>query len=325
MDEDQVQAYNLIIGGHNLCRTGQAGTGKSYAVKKAVKKLRKRGMHVVLTCSTGIGPTVFDDEKPCIVHKWDGLEDGRHENNTLLHLIMNDERYTNVKHEIQTTDYLFIDEVSMISSKMFNQVEFICRNVRKSPVYFGNSTVVLSGDVWQLPPVRNELHGDFGHHYFTTSWFDTVFTHHVNLNIIDRQSDTILINAINELERGTPSPTTIAFMNSVTRPLSDEMKKISVHRFARNIDCDLSNYNKVQDLSGELHVFPSVDEGDTHYLNTFLAPKNLGLKIGCPVMLLVNLSNELVNGKIGKVSNISVEDNVNLILKLWNCITQVVL
>jgi Cdc6-like AAA superfamily ATPase len=41
MDEDQVQAYNLIIGGHNLCLTGQAGTGKSYVAKKTVKELRK--------------------------------------------------------------------------------------------------------------------------------------------------------------------------------------------------------------------------------------------------------------------------------------------
>ena len=88
MDEDQVQAYNLIIDGHNLCLTGQAGTGKSYVAKKAVKELRKMGMHVALTCSTGIGTTIFDDEKACTVHKWAGLEDGRHENNTLLHLIM---------------------------------------------------------------------------------------------------------------------------------------------------------------------------------------------------------------------------------------------
>jgi DNA replication protein DnaC len=43
MDEDQVQAYNLIIGGHNLCLTGQAGTGKSYVAKKVVKELRKWG------------------------------------------------------------------------------------------------------------------------------------------------------------------------------------------------------------------------------------------------------------------------------------------
>lgn len=39
-----------------------------------------------------------------------------------------------------------------------------------------------------------------------------------------------------------------------------------------------------------------------------LAPKHLGLKIGCPVMLLVNLTEERVNGKIGKVSNILGEE-----------------
>lgn len=55
MDDDQVQAYHLIIGGHNLCLTGQALTGKSYVVTKAVKEIRRSGMHVALICSTCIG------------------------------------------------------------------------------------------------------------------------------------------------------------------------------------------------------------------------------------------------------------------------------
>ena len=44
---------------------------------------------------------------------------------------------------------------------------------------------------------------------------------------------------------------------------------INVRNSPVYFDCDLFNYNKVQDLSGELHVFPSVDEGDTHYLINF--------------------------------------------------------
>jgi hypothetical protein len=60
----------------------------------------------------------------------------------------------------------------------------------------------------------------------------------------------------------------------------------------------------VHGLPGQMFVFRSEDEGDFHYINKFLAPKYLGLEIGCPVMLLVNLTEELVNGKIGKVSNI---------------------
>lgn len=35
-----------------------------------------------------------------------------------------------------------------------------------------------------------------------------------------------------------------------------------------------------------------------------LAPKHLGLKISAPVMLLVNLSDKLVNGLIGRVEKI---------------------
>ena len=89
MDEDQLYAYNLILQGHNLCLTGQAGTGKSFVIKKAVTELRKRGVRVALTCSTGIGSTVFEDVKACTLHKWAGLEDGRYENNELLYLIMN--------------------------------------------------------------------------------------------------------------------------------------------------------------------------------------------------------------------------------------------
>lgn len=308
MDEDQTLAYNMILEGHNICLTGQAGTGKSFVIRKAVGELRKRGIRVALTCSTGIGTTVFESLQACTLHKWAGLEDGRHDNTELYHLIMTDERYNKIKGGIRDDEYLFIDEVSMISSKVLNQVEFICRKVRGNTKYFGNLTVVLSGDFWQLPPVKNELYGDFGHHCVTLNWFDTVFSHRINLNIIHRQCDTMLINAINELERGTPLPPTVAFINSLSRPLSEDMEKNSVYLFARNIDVDLFNHDKVQGLPGQMSVFRSEDEGDFHYINKFLAPKHLGLKIGCPVMLLVNLTEELVNGKIGKVSNILGEE-----------------
>jgi hypothetical protein len=55
--------------------------------------------------------------------------------------------------------------------------------------YFWNLTDVLSGDFWQLlvSPVKNELYGDFGHNCATLNWFDTMFAHRINLNIIHRQ------------------------------------------------------------------------------------------------------------------------------------------
>jgi hypothetical protein len=58
------------------------------------------------------------------------------------------------------------------------------------------------------------------------------------------------------------------------------------------------------------------DEGDHYYLKKMLAPKHLGLKISAPVMLLVNLSDKLVNhGLIGRVEKIEENEvQINFVL-----------
>lgn len=78
----------------------------------------------------------------------------------------------------------------------------------------------------------------------------------------------------------------VAFLKSLDRPLLNEEK--CIHLFARNYDVNLFNYNNLQNLPGELKIFKAKDEGSKHYLNKFLAPKNLVLKTGCPVMLVRN-------------------------------------
>ena len=67
---------------------------------------------------------------------------------------------------MQSTNILIIDEISMISSKVLGQVQFITQKVRSSSVLFGNLQVILAGDFLQLPPVANELVGDRGLHCF---------------------------------------------------------------------------------------------------------------------------------------------------------------
>jgi DNA replication protein DnaC len=37
MDEDQLQAYQLALSGHNLLILGQTGTGKTFLTTKIVK------------------------------------------------------------------------------------------------------------------------------------------------------------------------------------------------------------------------------------------------------------------------------------------------
>lgn len=58
-------------------------------------------------------------------------------------------------------DVVVIDEASMISPKLFDQFEQLCRSLRKVDLPFGGMQIILSGDFFQLPPVykssRQEL------------------------------------------------------------------------------------------------------------------------------------------------------------------------
>ncbi|CAC5394981.1 PIF1 [Mytilus coruscus] len=94
----------------------------------------------------------------------------------------------------------------------------------------------------------------------------------------------------------------LAFLNSLNRPTENE--KNAVQLFARNLDVDLFNYNKLQSMPGKLKVYKAQDQGSEHYLNRTLAPKNLGIKHDCNTMLVKNLSESLLNGLRGIVTKL---------------------
>jgi hypothetical protein len=55
------------------------------------------------------------------------------------------------------------------------------------------------------------------------------------------------------------------------------------------MDVEFFNYNKLNQIPGHLSVYHAVDEGSEHYINRFL-----GVKVGCPVMLIKNVSDVLL-------------------------------
>ncbi|XP_053390292.1 ATP-dependent DNA helicase pif1-like [Mercenaria mercenaria] len=162
----QKEALDRISEGHSLVLTGQAGTGESFLLKRAVHLLKQMKKCVSLLCTTGIGCLQYTDLNATTVHSWAGLQDGRYDNLTLKRLVLEDDRMANVRRNVEKTEAIFIDEVSMLSRKDFEQLELVCRTVSNNDIYFGGLQVVACGDFYQLLPVPNTLYGDLGQFCF---------------------------------------------------------------------------------------------------------------------------------------------------------------
>ena len=76
------------------------------------------------------------------LHHWSGILDGRYSHQKLAELYDNDDKFASAKHRIASSDCLVIDEISMLSQKTFEMLEFACRHVKKNNLCFGGMQVV---------------------------------------------------------------------------------------------------------------------------------------------------------------------------------------
>ncbi|XP_041364633.1 ATP-dependent DNA helicase PIF1-like [Gigantopelta aegis] len=196
----------------------------------------------------------------------------------------------------------------MLSAKVFDQLEFVCRRIRNVGSYFGSLQVVCVGDFYQLPPVPNDMYSDPGRHCFESQVWMNVIKHKIQLNTVLRQDEFHLINAINELEKGIPSPATNAFMKNLSRPLDDLPPSINpTVLYGTNFEVDWHNASELAKLPGDIVMYKSEDSGDYTKLKNLPAKRNLCLKLNSPVILLRNLNKIFVNGMQGTVKQLDAD------------------
>jgi hypothetical protein len=59
---------------------------------------------VAIVCSTGIAAKNYTEFGAKTLHKWSGIEDGRHLDEELIHLVKTDERFLSAKNNIETNN-----------------------------------------------------------------------------------------------------------------------------------------------------------------------------------------------------------------------------
>ncbi|XP_070548947.1 ATP-dependent DNA helicase PIF1-like [Ptychodera flava] len=203
------------------------------------------------------------------------------------------------KQKIKSMDVLVIDEISMLSVKVFEQVESVLRQIRSSSTVMGGVQCIFSGDFFQLKPVPNRHYGDNGLYVFQSQLFVKAVPHIVTLTKTLRQSENDFITMVHECSKGTVSFTSERLIRSLDRPLPLDAKPVQL--YATNYEVDLHNAEQLMDTAGEVTEYHSEDVGDPLLLNRLPVPKVVRLKEGAPVMLVKNMSKYLVNGLRGTV------------------------
>lgn len=299
--------------------TGAPGAGKTYVLNQFVKQARQRGASVAVTASTGIAATHLNGQT---IHSWSGVGVAQVMTDTLLKQIK-----TRRGKRIRATDILVIDEISMMHAWLFDMVDQACRAVRRSPEPFGGLQVVMSGDLFQLPPVSNtrrdrelvapppelvamrERYAKAGRN---PNGFVTESLVWPELNPVvcylteqHRQDTGQLLDVLTDIRQGTVTDTDRQALDTRigVEPAGDD---VAISLYPNNRQADALNDSKLAQINEPEHRFEAESSGQVSLIkrlkSTMLAPEMLSLKVGAAVMALRNDTNQqYVNGSLGTV------------------------
>lgn len=336
LNPDQQAAFEAVQRGDNIFLTGPAGAGKSYLIRHIVEWAQSEKRKISVAALTGCAALLLGFRAKTL-HSWAGIGLGRESVETLIASI---KKVASVKQRWKSTKILIIDEISMLTTELFEKLDAIGRAIRQNNLPWGGIQLILCGDYFQLPPVVKGLSGESitaGRFAFESPKWTEAKLVPICLKRIERQTDSEFQTILNECRVGAPSERSIEILK--TRQGLD-WKSLQIRPtllFSKNTDVDAINEKNLTALGKPLYTYsvttlivapnaeadvvdpyPTPDEiercvtrldNDASYMPT------LTLCVGAQVMLVTNLDVEggLVNGSRGVVVDIRAADNVPIV------------
>lgn len=300
----QKDALEIMKMGYNVYLTGEAGTGKTYVLNTYIKHLRKKHIAVAITASTGIAATHLDGTT---IDAWSGL--GIKDNISEIEIKELSHKFR-LQKRIRETKVLVIDEVSMLHGRRFDAMDRIIRYLRQNNEPFGGLQVILSGDLFQLPPVtRNHETIDFIFKSLVWKELKLAICYLVQPRRHTDQKLLTILKAIRHNEVNSNIHELLASVMQKTRTTKTTTPKLYTH----NIDVDSINQKELAKIHGEPHRYAMITIGPEKIVETMkrscLASETLELKKGALVMCVRNnYEKEYVNGTLGHVVGFSKND-----------------
>lgn len=289
-------------GSRTVLVTGGAGTGKS----TLIQWLRSQfDGSVIVAAPTGIAALTAGGQT---IHSLCGFPPA---------WLLDSDIKRKSKSPIVKADLVIIDEISMVNANVLDAVDSFFRLNRNSSKPFGGVSVVLVGDLFQLPPiVTSETAPLFRMEYSSPKFFaaralqDAAFDA-VELTRPFRQQDALFVSLLSNIREGKDVERTLDGLNSSVL-ISNDGHSAAVWLSPRNVDVDRLNHERLAELSGKEVTYIAKKAG-VFRTNPLPAPAELRVKVGAQVVMASN-SQGWVNGSIATVTGVY-QDRITIRLR----------
>ncbi|MCE9643395.1 MAG: AAA family ATPase [Candidatus Andersenbacteria bacterium] len=300
----QQEALVILKTGANVFLTGEPGAGKTHTINEYVSYLKKSGVDVAITASTGIAATHIGG---MTIHSWSGIGIKSSLSKYDIDAIASREY---IVKRMNRSRVLIIDEVSMLSAGMITMVDAVCKAVKNSEEPFGGLQIIFVGDFFQLPPVsRSAQASQFAYDSLAWQQANPIICYLAEQH---RQDDAPFLELLSAIRSNTFDEFHVERL---------EARRVEAHAapenipklFSHNADVDKVNADILASIPGQAKDFHMYAKGAKNVVESLkkgcLSPEVLSLKVGATVMFTKNNPKEhFVNGTLGVVKEFSKTD-----------------
>ena len=250
LSPEQQYAFEKFKQGENIFITGPGGTGKTRLIHDIVEYMNLRGTRFQVCAMTGCAAVLLGKCKAKTLHSWSGIRLASGPPDKIVHSVLRN-KYA-IK-EWNSVKVLIVDEVSMMSRKIFDILDKIGKSVKTNPKPFGGIQVIFTGDFYQLPPVDKVGEMESSQFCFESERWFTVFPlkNHIELKTMFRQSDPVYINILSQIRKGEIDTNSIEILKKyVNREFisQDGLKPTKLFSVRNKTDfVNKSQYDKIEE------------------------------------------------------------------------------